>query len=155
MTDNDVLMMFEEGTRQEMCQVTYRYDKANNKYMMDYDKNKESSFLIYDDANNLYGWSVFKKLPVSDFEWIEKDDISELDDDFMKSYDEDDDIGYYLEVDVEYPRKLHKLHSDLPFLTERMKINNCNNLVYNLNDKKKLSTAYISIEASTKSWIKT
>ena len=148
-------MMFEEGTRQEMCQVTYRYDKANNKYMMDYDKNKESSFLIYDDANNLYGWSVFKKLPVSDFEWIEKDDISELDDDFMKSYDEDDDIGYYLEVDVEYPRNLHKLHSDLPFLTERMKINNCNNLVYNLNDKKKLSTAYISIEASTKSWIKT
>ena len=148
-------MMFEEGTRQEMCQVTYRYDKANNKYMMDYDKNKESSFLIYDDANNLYGWSVFKKLPVSDFEWIEKDDISELDDDFMKSYDEDDDIGYYLEVDVEYPRNLHKLHSDLPFLTERMKINNSNNLVYNLNDKKKLSTAYISIEASTKSWIKT
>ena len=148
-------MMFEEGTRQEMCQVTYRYDKANNKYMMDYDKNKESSFLIYDDANNLYGWSVFKKLPVSDFEWIEKDDISELDDDFMKSYDEDDDIGYYFEVDVEYPRNLHKLHSDLPFLTERMKINNCNNLVYNLNDKKKLSTAYISIEASTKSWIKT
>ena len=62
-----MLIMHEERIRGGMCQATYRYAKANNKYMKNYDKNKESSFLIYDDANNLHGWSMFKKLPVGDF----------------------------------------------------------------------------------------
>ena len=60
-------MMFEEGTGGGMCQATYRYAKPNNKYKKNYDKNKESSFLIYDDANNLYGWSMCKKLPAGGF----------------------------------------------------------------------------------------
>ena len=70
LTDNDMLLMFEEGTRGGMCQATYRYAKANNKYMKNYYKNKESTFLIYDDANNLYGWPRCKKLPVCDFKWV-------------------------------------------------------------------------------------
>ena len=89
LTDNDMLMMFEEGTRGGMCQASYRYAKANNKYMKNYDKNKESSFLIYDDANNLYGWSMCKKLPVSDLKYI--DDISIFTEDFIKNYDENND----------------------------------------------------------------
>ena len=133
LTDNDMLIMFEEGTRGGMCQATYRYAKANNKYMKNYDKNKESSFLIYDDANNLYGFAMCKKLPVSDFKWV--DDLSIFTEEFIENYDEEIDIGYYLVVDVEYPRNLHKLHNDLPFLPERMKINNCTTLVCNLNDK--------------------
>ena len=133
LTDNDMLIMFEEGTRGGMCQATYRYAKANNKYMKNYDKNKELSFLIYDDANNLYGWSMCKKLPVGDFKWV--DDLSIFTEDFTKNYDEDGDIGYLFVVDVEYPRNLHKLHSDLPFLPERMKINKCTKLVCNLYDK--------------------
>ena len=133
LTDNDMLMMFEEGTRGGMCQASYRYAKANNKYMKNYDKNKESSFLIYDDANNLYGWAMCKKLPVGDFKWV--DDLSICTEDLIKNYDEDSDIGYNLEVDVEYPRNLHKLHSDLPFLPEKMKINNCTKIACNLNDK--------------------
>ena len=68
LTDNDMLNMFEKGIRGGMCKASYRYAKANNKYMKTYDRNKESSFLIYDDANNLYGWSMCKKLPVRDFE---------------------------------------------------------------------------------------
>ena len=67
LTDNDMLMMFEEGTRGGMCQASYRCVTANNKYMKNYDKNKESSFLVYADANNLYAWSMCKKLPVGDF----------------------------------------------------------------------------------------
>ena len=66
-----MLIIFEEGTRGGMCQATYRYTKANNKYMKNYDKNKESSLLRYDDANNLYGWSMCKKLPVGDFKWVD------------------------------------------------------------------------------------
>ena len=60
LTDNNMLIMFEEGTRGRMCQATYRNAKANNKYMKNYDKNKESSFLIYDDVNNLYGLQCVK-----------------------------------------------------------------------------------------------
>ena len=93
----------------------------------------ESTFLMYVDANNLYGYAMCKKLPVSDFKWV--DDISVFTEDFIKYYDENGDIGYYLEVDVEYPRNLHNLHSDLPFLPERMKINGCTKLVCNLSDK--------------------
>ena len=91
LTDNDMLLMFEEGTRGEMCQATYRYAKANNKYMKNYDKNKESTFLIYNDANNLYGWPRCKKLPVCDFKWV--DDLAIFTEDFIKNYDEESDIG--------------------------------------------------------------
>ena len=62
--------------------------------------------------------------------------MSKIDEDFIKNYDKNSDTGYVPEVDVEYPRKLHNLHSDLPFLPEGMKINKCNKLVRNLCDKK-------------------
>ena len=67
LTDNDMLIMFEEGTREGICHATYRYAKASNKYMKNYDRNIESSFLEYLEANNLYGWPMCKKLQVSDF----------------------------------------------------------------------------------------
>ena len=128
-----MLIMFEEGIRGGMCKAIYRYAKASNKYMKNYDENKESSFLIYDDANNLYGFAMCKKLPVDDFKWV--DDLSIFTEDFIKNYDEEDDTGYLFVVDVEYPKNLHKLHSDLPFLPERMKINKCTKLVCNVQDK--------------------
>ena len=71
---------------------------------------------------------------MDDFKW--KEDVSKIDEDFIKNYDEDNDKGYILEVDVEYSQYLHNLHSDFPFLPERMKINKCNKLVCNLYDKK-------------------
>ena len=77
-----MLMMFEEGTRGGMCQATYRYAKANNKYMKNHDKNKESSYLQYLDANNLYGWAMSQKLPVGDFKQV--DDLSIFNEDFKK-----------------------------------------------------------------------
>ena len=130
-----MLIMFEEGTRGGMCQATYRYTKANNKYMKNYDRNKESSYLQYLDANNLYGWAMSQKLPVGNFEWIEKDDRSKFDEKFIKDYDENSDKGYIFEADIEYPKNLHKLHNDLLFLPERMEINKCTKLVCNIHNK--------------------
>ena len=75
---------------------------------------------MYLDASNLYGWTMFQRLPVNGFKW--KKNVSKSYEEFIKNYDEDNNKGYILEVDVEYPKDLHNLHSDLPFLSERMKI---------------------------------
>ena len=109
-----------------------------------YDKNRESSFLIYVDANNLYGFAMCKKLPVDGFKWV--DDLSIFTEDFIKNYDEESDIGYLFVVDVEYPKNLHMLHSDLPFLPERMKINKCDKLVCNLNDKENYPVQILALK---------
>ena len=84
--------------------------------MKNYNRKIELSYLMYLDTNNLYGWAVFPKLPVDGFKW--KKNISKLDEDFTKNYDEDSNKGYILEADVEYPKDLHNLHSDVPFLSE-------------------------------------
>ena len=136
LTGNDMLMMFEKGTRGGMCHAIYRHAKANNKYMKNYDKNIESPYLVYLDANNLYGWAMSQKLPVGNFKWIEKDDLLKFDEKFIKNYDENSDKGYIFHVDVEYLKNLHKLHSDLPFLPERMKINKCSKLTCTVQNKK-------------------
>ena len=133
-TDYDMLLMVEEGIRGEICHSIHRYAKANNKYMKNYKNNEESSYIQYLDANNLYGWAMSKKLPVNGFKWFDNDKINE---EFIKNYNENDKKGYILEVDVKYLKKLHDLRSDLPFLPERMKINKCKKLVFNLYDKKK------------------
>ena len=135
LTDNDMLMMVEKGIRGGMCNAVYRYAKANNKYMKNYNKNIESSYLEYLDANNLYGWAMSQKLPVDDFKWIEKDNLSKFDEKFIKYYDGNSDKRCILEVDVEYPKNLHKLHSDLSFLPERMKINKCSKLTCTMQNK--------------------
>ena len=74
-----------------------------------------------------------QRLPVGGFKWIE--DVSEIGEDFIKNYDENSDIGYFLKVDIKHPKELHHLHSDLLFLPERMKINKCSKLACNLYDK--------------------
>ena len=134
LTDNDMLMMYENGIRGGMCNAVYRYAKANNKYMKNYNKNIKSSYLVYLDANNFYGWAMSQKLPVNDFEWIETNDLSTFNEYFIRNYDENSGTGYILEVDVKYLENLHKLHRDLPFLPERIKINKCSKLVCRLHD---------------------
>ena len=64
----DILLIVEKGIRGGICHAIHRYTKANNKYMKDYDKNKESSYLKYWDVNNLYGWEMSQKLPINKFE---------------------------------------------------------------------------------------
>ena len=136
LTDYDMLLMVEEGIRGRICHSIHRYAKANNKYTKIYSKNEESSYIQYLDANNLYGWAISQKLPVNGFKWIE--DTSKISEEFIKNYDENNDKGYILEVDVKYPKKLHDLHSDLPFLPKRLKIDKCKKLVCTLRNKKNM-----------------
>ena len=125
LTDVDMLLMVEKGIRGGICHAIRKYVKANNKYMKNYDKNIISSYLLYLDANNLYGWGISQKLPVNGFKWIKK--LSKFNEDFIKNYDENSNKGYILEVDVEYPKNVFSLHSYLPFLPERKKVEKCDN----------------------------
>ena len=77
-----MLLMIEKEIRGGICHPINRYAKANNNYMIDYDKNKELSYVKYYDVNNLYGWAMSQKLPVDGFRWIE--DLPEFDEGFIK-----------------------------------------------------------------------
>ena len=86
----------------------------------------------------------FKKLPLNGFKW--KKNVSKFDEEFINNYDEDINKVYIIEVDVEYPKDLCNLYRDLPFLSERMKIKECNNLVCNLYDKKEYFVQIIALK---------
>ena len=88
--------MVEEGIGGGICHAIHRHAKANNKYMKNCDKNKESSYIQYLNANNLCGWAMSQKLPKNDFKWT--NDVTEIDEKFIKNYDEDSHKGYILEV---------------------------------------------------------
>ena len=79
-----MLLMLEKGVRGRIYHSFYRYAKAKKKYMKDYDKNKESSYIQYWDAINLYRLAMSQKLPVNNFEWIK--DIFQLNQDFINNY---------------------------------------------------------------------
>ena len=108
LTDTDILFMIEEGIRGGICQAIYRYAKANNKYINSYDKSIISSFLMYLVANNLYGQAMIQKLPVNGLKWVKE--LSKFNDSFIKNYNESSDIGYFLEVDVEYQKIIFNFH---------------------------------------------
>ena len=136
LTDIYMLLIVEKGTRGGICQAIHRYAKANNKYMKSYNKDVISSHPMYLDANNLYGWAMSQwKLPVNSFKWVKT--LSKFNEIFIRNYDENSDKGYFLEVDVDYPKKLFDLRKDLPFLPERKKVNKTEKLICNIKDKEK------------------
>ena len=135
LTDINMLLMVGKGIRGKICHAIHHHTKANNKYMKDYDKNKESLYLKYWDVNDLYGWEMPQKFPVNCLEWI--GETPQLNEDFIKSYNEESDKGYFLGVDVQYRKKLQELHMQLPFLPETKKLEKVERLVTNLHDKNK------------------
>ena len=130
LTDIDILLMIEKGITGGICHYMYRHAEANNKYMKDYDKDKESSYIKYWDINKVYGWKMSQKPPVNNFEWIKN--TSQFNEDFIKNYNVESDEGFSLEVDVQYLEKLHELHNDLLFLPDKMKIEKVEKLEANL-----------------------
>ena len=99
-----MLLIVEKGIKGGISHSIHKYARANNKYMKNYDKDRESSYLEYLDTNNLYGWAMSQKRFVNGFECVEE--LSQFKEDFIKNYDEDSNKGYFLEVDVEYPKKI-------------------------------------------------
>ena len=151
LTNIDMLSVVQKGIRGVMYHTIHQYAKANNKYMNYYDKNKELWYLKYWDVNNLYGCAVSKKLPVNKFEWIE--DTFHFNEDFILNYNEESNEGYFLQVDVQYPEKLHELHNELPFLPERLKIEKAEKLVISLYDETEHVIQIKKFKVCIKSWI--
>ena len=103
--------------------------------MKNFDKSIESSYLMYLGAKNSYGWVMSRKLSVNGFKWI--NDLSKFNENFIKTYNENSDAEYFLEVDIEYPKRLWSSLKDLPFLPERKNLEKVEKLVCSIEDKEK------------------
>ena len=114
LTDVDQHLFVEKGIRGGISMVSKRYAKANNKYIPDYNPDEPTSFIQYLDANNLYGWAMSQYLPVNNFKWS-KTNLNKI-----LNTKPDSDVGYILEVDLEYPKELHKSHNDYPLAPENL-----------------------------------
>ena len=168
-SDVDMQNLNEKGMRGGISTITHRYAQANNKYMKNYDPEKKSSYILYLDANNLYGWAMSQKLPTGDFRWIPSPEYINLD-----SYDENSAKGLILEVDLEYPPELHQLHNDYPLAPEKivvreemlsdysreilgregMTIGKVQKLIPNLKDKEKYVLHYRNLQLYLKLGLK-
>jgi hypothetical protein len=115
-TDIDMFNMVEAGKRGGMCQVSQRYAEANNKYMKEHDPNKPSSYIMYEDANNLYGLAMCKPLPTGGYEWCE------MTKEKIMTWSEEDDVGYFVEVNLRIPEHLHDKFNDYPLAPERLSV---------------------------------
>ena len=117
LTDYDMHLMVEKGLRGGISMVSKRYAKANNPLVGGYDKSKNNSYIMYLDANNLYGWAMVQHLPTGGFEWVEDVSIDEL-----LSRKLDAEKGYICEVDITYPEHLHDTHNDYPLAPEKLEV---------------------------------
>jgi hypothetical protein len=118
-TDIDQHLFVESGIRGGISMIVKRHSKANNHYLPDYDSAKPSNYIIYKDCNNLYGTSMKYALPTDDFKWLSEDDIDKLN---IMQIPDNSPVGYILEVDLDYPEHLHKLHNDFPLAPERLTV---------------------------------
>ena len=113
--------LIEKGIHGGISNIANRYGKANNKYMREYDEKAPSKYIMYLDANNLYGWAMSQYLPTGRFRWMTQKQIDKID---LAKYEEDSKKGLILEVDLEYPEELHNLHNDYPLGPEKVKVTN-------------------------------
>ena len=180
-TDIDMQLFIEKGLRGGISYIAHRYAVANNKYIKNYDPSKQFSYIMYLDANNLYGWAMSQPLPYGNFRWVEADSV----------IPKRKGVGHIYEVDLEYPEELHDSHNDYPCAPEKIKVpddelsdycreikdkfnissGNVNKLIPTLNDKKnyvlheenlklylslglKLKKVHRVLEFSEKPWLK-
>ena len=121
MTDIDMFQFIEIGMRGGVSYIANRYGNANNKYMKEYDEKAPSKYIMYLDANNLYGWAMSQYLPTGNFKWMTDKEISKTN---LGKYELDSKEGLILEVDLEYLKELHDLHNEYPIAPEMVKVSN-------------------------------
>ena len=136
LSDIDMLLMVEKGIRGGVSMISNRYGKANNKYRgKSFIDTMLSTYIVYLDANNLYGWAMSKPLPTHGFKWME-----------VRELETWENHSCILEVDLEYPKSLHDLHSDYPLAPEQIEVNKVLKLIPNLGDKKKYILHYENLK---------
>ena len=119
LSDPDILLMIESGSRGRIAAISHRHAKANHEYMGTvFDPAEKSKFISYLDANNLYGWAMWKQLPTSGFKCMTDNEL-----------DDWNNFRCFLEVDLEYAEDLHDHHHDYPLAPERIKIRNVEKLI--------------------------
>lgn len=142
LTDVDMLLFVERGIRGGISQCSKRYAKANNKRLeAGHKPGSDPNYLIYLDANNLYGHAMSQYLPLKGFKWCEKEFSAET----ISKIADNSDIGYIFEVDLEYPKDLHKLHSDYPLCPEKRPVSESSKqskLLLTLYDKERYVVHY-------------
>ena len=119
MHDYDMYLTVERGIRGGICVISHRHAIANNKYMPNYDSKKESSYITYLDANNLYGWAMSQYLPTNNYKW---ENSEEFNVDKIMSMTDEQATGYIFDCDLEYPIDVHDDHSDYPLAPEPMSV---------------------------------
>ena len=140
----DMYLFNEKCKRGGISMMINRYAKANNPYMKNFNPNEAVKYLMYLDANNLYGWAMIQKLPLGGFRWV--DDLSIFTEDYCKNIDVEGDSGYMLEVDLEYPTELHDTHNDYPVAVESMIVSDNMLSPYSKSEKEALKVSSTKIE---------
>ena len=154
LSDPNMLLMFEKGIRGGISIISNRYGEANNKYMgKKFNKNELSKYLMYLDANNLYGRAMSEKLPIHSFKWLSSGEMEKLfNNQVVQIWEKTPCI---LEVDLVYPENLHDLHNDYPFCPERVECKNgVEKLIPNLRDKTKYVIHYKNLIQCLKAGLK-
>ena len=154
LSDPNMLLMFEKGIRGGISIISNRYGEANNKYMGNrFNKNKLNKYLMYLDANNLYGCAMSEKLPIHSFKWLTSGEMEKLFNNRVVQVWEK--TPCILEVDLEYPENLHDLHNDYPFCPERVECKNgVEKLIPNLRNKTKYVIHYKNLIQCLKAGLK-
>ena len=142
-----MIFFIDSGIRGGVGMISNRYGKANNKYMENCNPKEESKYITYLDTNNLYGWEMSQKLPYKGFRWMDEKQFESID---PMDVDADDDEGYILQVDLEYPKELHTAHNDYPLAPENININKIDKLTPNLNKKAKYILHLKSLQLKVK-----
>ena len=119
LTDIDQHLFIEKGLRGGISMISHRHAPANNPYVSGYDPSKDKSYIMYLDANNLYGWAMSQPLPTHEFDWLTEKEIKSI---VFTKVKDDADEGYVLEVDLEYPEEIHHQHADYPLAPEHIRV---------------------------------
>ena len=154
LSDPNMLLMFEKGIRGGISIISNRCGEANNKYMGNrFNKNELNKYLMYLDANNLYGSAMSEKLPIHSFKWLSSGEMEKLF--YNRVVQIWEKTPCILEVDLEYPENLHDLHNDYPFCPERVECKNrVEKLIPNLRNKTKYVIHYKNLIQCLKAGLK-